>query len=490
VRQVWIVLGACAALALPTAIDPSGRLAWATYLTGEVVIVAALWWSASRSSGDARTGWRLVAAAASCWLVGDVVQRVLEAIGRAPDTVGPADVFWLASYPLLARAVTVMTRGRGLPAGVRREIRLDVTAVTVAAGLGVWKLMILPGLDGGTITPTVVVGLLYPLGDVAIFAMAMTLLMTPGRRGAPGGLLIGCLASTLLIDSLFAVPGLSSVFDPSRLDGALLLVNSFLAAAALHPASGQLAAPVAGTSRVVHLHRWRVVLLGAALVAVTMAAALPTWQYARADRAVLLASAVAVSMTILARFRGVVREREAAEARLAHQASHDQLTGLANRTLLLDRLEHQLHERGGAPADHLVLLYLDLDGFKAVNDRFGHAAGDHVLRTVGDRLRSVTRRGDTVARLGGDEFVVLCLGVAPDAAEALGSKLREVVSAPIELATGEAVAVGASVGVFAASAPADGHPWPAGVEDLLRAADTAMYAAKHGGGGVRTATPA
>ncbi len=280
------------------------------------------------------------------------------------------------------------------------------------------------------------------------------------------------------------MPGLSSVFDPSHLDGALLVVNSLLAAAALHPDAGGLVAPVAGTSPVVHLHRWRVVLLGAALIAVTMAAALPTWQYARADRAVLLAAAAAVSTTILARFGGVVREREAAEARLAHQATHDQLTGLANRTLLLDRLERELHEPDRA-ADHLVLLYLDLDGFKAVNDGWGHAAGDQVLRTVGDRLRAVTRRGDTVARLGGDEFVVLCLGVTPEGAEALGAKLREAVTAPIELASGEAVTVGASIGVFAATAPADGAPWPVEVGDLLRAADTAMYAAKHDGGGVR-----
>jgi diguanylate cyclase (GGDEF)-like protein len=485
------MLGTCAVLALPTALDPSGTLAPYTYLTGLALIVGGLWWGAARSRDTARTGWRLVAAAASCWLAGDLVQRILEATGAPVHDVGPADVFWLASYPLLVVAVAVMIRGRGLHGSVRREIRLDVTAVTVAAGLGIWKLMILPGLDGGTITPTIVVGTLYPLGDIAIFAMAMTLLLTPGRRGAPGGLLIGCLASTLVIDSLFAIPGLESVMNTSRLDGALLVVNSLLAAAALHPAGGELAAPVAGGRQMIRMHRWRVVLLGAALIAVTMAAALPTWQYAEADRAVLLAAAAAVSTTILARFRGVVREREAAEAQLLHQANHDQLTGLANRTLLLDRLDHELHDPERATTDHLVLLYLDLDGFKAVNDRYGHAAGDHVLRTVGDRLHAITRRGDTVARLGGDEFVVLCLGVPPDAAEALGGKLRDVVTAPIELPSGEIVAVGASIGVFAGEAR-DGTVPPAAtdVEALLRAADAAMYAAKHDGGGVRASARA
>jgi diguanylate cyclase (GGDEF)-like protein len=234
------------------------------------------------------------------------------------------------------------------------------------------------------------------------------------------------------------------------------------------------------------MHRWRVMLLGVAVVAVSIAAALPSSRSSALDRVVLLVAAAAVSTTIVARFYRVVREREKAEEQLVHQAQHDQLTGLANRALLLDRLGVELLSPKGAIPNDLVLLYVDLDNFKAINDQWGHGAGDHVLRVVGDRLHEITRRGDTVARLGGDEFVVLCLGVPPDAAEGLGRKLREAVTAPIELPSGEMVAVGASVGVYASAARGgEESPWMPSVEDLLRLADSAMYEAKHSGGGVR-----
>jgi diguanylate cyclase (GGDEF)-like protein len=315
--------------------------------------------------------------------------------------------------------------------------------------------------------------------------MAMTLVLTPGQRRAPSGLLVGCLGATLVLDTLFALPGLDAMMNLARLDAALLVVNSLLAAAALHPAADELAAPPASSGGVAHLHRWRVVLLGAALVAVTLVGLLPTGAMALADRTVLVVAGVVVSLTIIARFHGVVREREAAEAQLVHQAHHDQLTGLANRSLLLDRLGLELAPGAAGPAHHLVLLYVDLDGFKSVNDRFGHAGGDHVLRTVGERLLAVTRRGDTVARLGGDEFVALCRDVPPESAEGLGAKLRDAVTRPVELPTGDRVSVGASVGVFALSPNERALPAAGTLEEVLRAADAAMYEAKHDGGGVR-----
>jgi diguanylate cyclase (GGDEF)-like protein len=168
-------------------------------------------------------------------------------------------------------------------------------------------------------------------------------------------------------------------------------------------------------------------------------------------------------------------ERQRAERRLARLALRDPLTGLPNRVLFADRLEQALARSGRHP-DELALMFIDLDGFKEVNDRLGHLAGDEVLIEVGRRLRSELRSADTVARLGGDEFVVLCDEMADDAAAvALAKRLNEVLSEPYATAAGEAI-LAAAIGVAIAEVEEE-----AGA--LLRRADTAMYAAKRAGPG-------
>ncbi len=176
-------------------------------------------------------------------------------------------------------------------------------------------------------------------------------------------------------------------------------------------------------------------------------------------------------------FRGVCTDisvSKAAEDRIAHLAHHDALTNLPNRTFFRDSLERaikQLGDRGFA------ILCLDLDGFKAVNDRYGHPAGDALLVTVTRRMRALVRAGDVLARFGGDEFMVLHDDVR-DASEveALALGLVETIGAPIEIA-GEQVTVGACIGI--ALAPTDG----ASVDELLRNADAALYSAKAEGRG-------
>ncbi|HSL59688.1 MAG TPA: PAS domain S-box protein, partial [Acidimicrobiales bacterium] len=135
-------------------------------------------------------------------------------------------------------------------------------------------------------------------------------------------------------------------------------------------------------------------------------------------------------------------ERRALEARLAHDATHDPLTGLVNRALFLDRLASSLHRSGRTGALPSVM-FVDLDRFKPVNDAYGHAAGDHVLATIAQRLAGDVRDGDTVARLGGDEFVVLA--EPPNSrheADVLALRLLDRIMTPITLPDGIVVAVG------------------------------------------------
>jgi diguanylate cyclase (GGDEF)-like protein len=157
---------------------------------------------------------------------------------------------------------------------------------------------------------------------------------------------------------------------------------------------------------------------------------------------------------------------------LRFQAYHDPLTGLANRTLFLERAEERLDRIGhdGMP----VLLFLDLDDFKIVNDTLGHAVGDRLLIDVADRLRDVLRPGDVAARLGGDEFAVL-LDDGPELQQAVSvaDRIIEALRAPF-LMQGQEITVGASIGVAAARTGSEAH-------ELLRNADVAMYKAKGSG---------
>lgn len=177
---------------------------------------------------------------------------------------------------------------------------------------------------------------------------------------------------------------------------------------------------------------------------------------------------------VVATFRDVTEQRDL-ERQLSHRAFHDELTGLANRALFLDRMDHAL--RVARPdSDPVVVLFVDLDDFKSVNDALGHGIGDQLLRTIADRIRHVTGGGDTPARLGGDEFAVLLedrggVNRALDVAERLLEELRQ----PVQLA-GYDLAVLASVGV-AVAAPG------MTTSSLLRDADIAMYEAKRAGKG-------
>jgi diguanylate cyclase (GGDEF)-like protein/PAS domain S-box-containing protein len=160
------------------------------------------------------------------------------------------------------------------------------------------------------------------------------------------------------------------------------------------------------------------------------------------------------------------------EERMRHEAVHDPLTGLANRTLLRDRLEHAL-ARAQRERDATAVLFVDLDNFKQVNDAHGHATGDAALVELARRLRTAVRPGDTIARLGGDEFVALCEHVDEESALAVGRRLLEAIGRPFTIGEIEHK-LSASIGV------ALGHYDP---DVLLANADAATYRAKAAGRG-------
>jgi diguanylate cyclase (GGDEF)-like protein/PAS domain S-box-containing protein len=170
-----------------------------------------------------------------------------------------------------------------------------------------------------------------------------------------------------------------------------------------------------------------------------------------------------------------VSDRKRLEEQLRHEALHDPLTGLGNRVLFHDRLEHAVALASRNPRE-LAVLVLDLDGFKAVNDTLGHAAGDRLLVEVARRLVGAVRPGDTVARMGGDEFAILIERAEPGMAESVAARVLTRLRTPIDI-EGRMMVPSGSLGV------AVGNTDRNTADDLLRAADLAMYTAKTSGKG-------
>ena len=189
-------------------------------------------------------------------------------------------------------------------------------------------------------------------------------------------------------------------------------------------------------------------------------------RYTEQDKALLQFVSTQVAVAI---------ERKQAEAALQHLARHDPLTALPNRAVVLDRLRTSL---AGARHDdrQLAVLFIDLDDFKQVNDRFGHSVGDRLLQEVAGRMQTCVREADIVGRMGGDEFMLILQDISqPEQATLAAEKIRAALEQPFEW-DGQQIRISASIGV--ATCPGHGHD----DVQLVHGADEAMYAAKHAGG--------
>src|SRR5439155_1295290 len=176
------------------------------------------------------------------------------------------------------------------------------------------------------------------------------------------------------------------------------------------------------------------------------------------------------------RLKEEIADREELQARSQFLAYHDSLTGLGNRLLFKEQLDEALKDVSVGPHP-LAVLFLDLDGFKAVNDTLGHSVGDLLLKSIAARLRDLLPVTDRIARLGGDEFAILQIsGSQPTSSISLAEKIIEIIGHPNSI-DGHDVTVGASVGIAVAC------PGQMNTESLLKSADLAMYSAKSEGRG-------
>jgi diguanylate cyclase (GGDEF)-like protein len=295
-------------------------------------------------------------------------------------------------------------------------------------------------------------------------------------------LLLVSLGLLIVADSLTAANELYTAGPDDLME--LVWLSSYVCwgAAALHPSMARITEPSEVRRRPLRAQRFVAMTLATlvtpGILAVQTLAGLPTSVWAVIVGSVVMFLLVLARMNVaISQIAAMSRQRKLLQEELHHQASHDALTGLPNRGQAL-LLVNQALERARRSGDAVTVLFVDLDGFKTVNDTLGHRAGDEVLRVVARRLSSAVRHGDVAARLGGDEFVVMLEGAtAVGTAAQVAERIIDALSEKIIVESGAEARVGASVGI--ATSPAGDVT----ADELVHDADQALYRAKAEGKG-------
>ncbi|OJF13792.1 putative bifunctional diguanylate cyclase/phosphodiesterase [Couchioplanes caeruleus] len=459
----WTAAGllACVAYPLLGADTVSGAWLWDVLAAATLVAVLA---GIRRNRPELRLAWYAFAGSVFFRMAGDISYDIdLHVLHRDPFP-SLADVFYLASCPLLILSTVMLARGRLL-----RDLAGRLDAAIIATGLGLvwWVFVIGPVAADGSIPPLErLIGAAYPAFDLLLLALVARLLTRSGRASASLMLITAGTAAMLLSDVAFQ---LVSVYAPT-LDGSIsagwMVGNVFYGAAALHRSAGAAAQQPRTVDQ--RLGRGRLVLLAACTLLVP---ALLFIEGATGSGAIswpaIGVGAVLLFLLVLARMSGFVTQIQRQAGQLEDLALRDALTGLPNRRVFERRLGTAV--ASGSPQ----VAVLDLNGFKDVNDRLGHAVGDRLLEVVAGRLLGALRDGDLVARMGGDEFAVLVPGGSVAVMDQIVGRIATALREPITL-EGQDLLVGASIGTADGEDTADGY-------EVLRRADVAMYAAKQAG---------
>jgi diguanylate cyclase (GGDEF)-like protein len=457
----WFI-GAAGLITLAHPMLP-GNVRPVTYLLVSALATLPLIALLRRTPGGERLTWWILLWAMSLLTLGNAIT----AFGDPRYRMGSELMITVAHASLLAAAVAlVLRRGRNDIGGV-----LDVSVAAVGIGGVIWTALVQPRLAAAhSGTGQQIALLISVLVLVGVLGALLRVRKVAERRLPALDLLICALSLALVGNVALALStGSMTVGRPGWVEMFFMLAYLCVGAAPLSASVGELTrqgpAPVDGLSA------GRLFFLGVALVVSPVAGGIREMAGLEADGPLLALGSLLIASLVMVRVGRLAAERQRAEAALRHQATHDQLTGLPNRGELLARLGAALDRERAAGRPAVVLLFCDLNGFKAVNDRLGHLAGDRLLSEVGVRIRAGLRSGETLARYGGDEFLVLGEDAAPElAALRLHAQIEQALHEPFDL-TGERVRVGASVGVVLS----DGHT---GADELVRRADQAMYAAK------------
>jgi diguanylate cyclase (GGDEF)-like protein len=422
-----------------------------------------------RLGAEPRRAWRLMGVAALLFLIGVLIRPVVTDAGLPLL----ADAATVPGYLLLCVFLGALLRARN---SLQRHAVVDGLIVTLAGGLAATLLLAAPAAEIPGRPPVVsVLAGLYPLFDVVVLLLVVNLTFTAQVWPVSLWTLLGSMMLLLTGDLAYAIIGVSGhLYTSPLLDSPFLLAYTLMALTALHPSAVRLGR---ASRQPVQAWSWpRMMLLGPSLV--TPFVLLVTIGADPDRRLVIgLVGALIVAL-LLVRAVSAVNAQVTAQRQAEHQATHDSLTGLPNRRMIAVEIGRLLGRLSPGSEDDCVWVFLlDLDGFKYVNDSWGHDTGDRLVIEVGDRLRAAVPENVPVAALGGDEFLLAYVGHRAGAMRVLadiqGCFERPFVVSDVELQ------ITASIGI--AQAEPDGD-----AEALMRDADTAMYQAKSEGPGNAT----
>ncbi|MEV6598430.1 bifunctional diguanylate cyclase/phosphodiesterase [Actinoplanes sp. NPDC051346] len=427
-----------------------------------------------RWRAEPRGGWRLMGAGALCFLLSILIRPLIEGHGPALHLLPHAAAMcgYVSLFVLLVR----LLRARQ---SLERHAVLDALTVCIALGLASVLLLALPALDiPGRPPVEAVITALYPPLDVIVLLLTVNVTFTATRL--PVSLVAWITGATIMFvgDAAAAITTLSGRTSASPLlDVPALLTFTMLAVCALHPSVAELSRADRRPTQA-----WS----GARIMVLAPALATPFVLLAtiggRSTETRLLITVGGVLTVVMLLLRAVSAVQTGAAAQLSseHQARHDLLTGLPNRQRMSKEIARLLHDMSPGDEERRVWVFLlDLDGFKWVNDSWGHDTGDQLVIEVARRLRAALPTNVPVGRVGGDEFLVVYVG-DKNGALSRADEIRGCFDRPV-LVRDTDVAISASIGI--AHGAADHEQAAMTADALMRDADTAMYRAKGEGPG-------
>ncbi len=454
----------------------------------------AIWYGTARHRPRARLPWLLLAAGQGMYTAAGLTFYVIHYLRDAVGSPSVTDLLYLGHYPLVVAGLVLLIRrrtaGRDLPS------LLDAATIAVAAAVLSWVFVV--STDARDDEPGLVKAICttYPVMDLVLFGVALRLVLSMPRPPSPGNPhLLGSgrrpVAFVLLTASLFATfaadmayvlleaPGDYRVGGP--LEAVWLAGHLALGAAALHPSMTRLAEPTPTRPDTLGLGRFTALM---AAVLLAPAALLYEWSRHEYDDVPVTALACVVLFGLtIARMAGLVTSQR------RHSVT-DGLTGLHTSRFADAQLALEV-PRARRTGGTLGVFLIDVDNFRSINERYGHAAGDRVLVEVSARLREATRGGDVLARYGGDEFLLLAPGLGADELRATAERLRErVAGSPVAAYADTYVALTVSVGAAGFNRSLSGldgslsglDGWVSGldgsVDELVVTADRALSRAK------------